>query len=247
MNRRDYLRKSVHTTSGVLAITVSSDDMVEESVDADGDLCGIKRAMEGSDGAFRPPSSDPSFIIPADGRPDVRIHWRDPEWFGTRGAGFAVGLGNIGGEDIALNFSYANSRNDWLHILMHELAHSLGYTHQDSGIASYGYGGAEDFSSDQPLADSTRDVAKTFDGFRYMDWTIKDLSRLAGEYSKSKLGIGQLCHGALRYAGDSKITGCYFEDEFEQFGGVIENRVSESCFYGWPTLSRTPKSGTPES
>lgn len=179
------------------------------------------------------------------GSKDVHIHWRSNDWFGEQGYKDAIALGIVNGTQSYLNKSRIDDINDY--VVMHELAHNLGYRHgDDDGIvapltAQLHVG---DKDANVPLADSTRDVVASFDAYQLMDeWTADELGEITTAFAAGETKAVQLGHAVTKFASGDAPSGAFIRHSCDGFGGefasgyrVNPEHVFAGHFYGLPSV-----------
>jgi hypothetical protein len=179
-------------------------------------------------GAPLDPPNKPDFTVSAtadNSVPPVEVHWREKSVFADLGHPFAYGYAEIGGETIYLNSGEQSEIDHY--VLLHEIAHALGYRHGDGGVVDTDvalFPNTGDRSPDGGLAEPTRDVAQTFTGLQHIDsgeWDVSILGDLGTDFASEETGISQLGIGGEEFA--TVETGqredLYFEDDYDGFGG----------------------------
>lgn len=119
---------------------------------------------------------DEKFYV--DGVKKVEVNWCDSYMFGEDVSGFAYS-----------NTIYFNNDNKDIVLesfLLHELGHTLGYSHVNGSVMSYDILSFP-MKEKKNLSDVTRDIAKKYKGFKIIDWTEEDLKYLEKEYKKGNI------------------------------------------------------------
>jgi hypothetical protein len=147
-------------------------------------------------------------------------------YFDDKGYHFARGVANLNGSIITLNNKYIDDMDDY--VLLHELAHSLGYRHGDGGIvdidvALYENTGDRDRSQTE-LAESTTDVGDSFNAYDiYTAWDIDTLGDLGTEFAQDNMLVTELGTAGQRFASSSPIEDMHIKNSHNGFGGQFDS------------------------
>jgi hypothetical protein len=225
MHRRPFL-SSVATAAATVASPISvrsvSESESESESDSRAEWCATEAQSEPESNPTQPlASGDPAFTV--SGRKSVDVFWRGQEFFDKRGHFFARALGSVGGDTIVLNSDERAEIDDYS--LLHELAHTLGYRHGDGGIvdsdvALFSDNGDRDGTE---LAEPTRDVADSFDGYGiYEEWGIETLGELGVAFAGDDLLVTELGTAGERFAANSDVEDIHIEHSHDGFGGEFD-------------------------
>jgi len=234
MNRRAYIQSAAASCT-VLSLSVSqasADDSEDDELDC--------HTIESDIAEFSP---DPDFIV--SGEKSVRAYWKDNEWFAEFGYGGTAAVGVINGSKIVFNNDEKDSITD--DVVMHELAHTLGYRHgDDEGIVDTftPHRPVNDKQEDQELYPSTRDVATTFDPYLYCDeWSAATLGEIGQAFASGETKSTQLGYAATAFAMSDHVDGVYYKHSFNGIGGKFTpgyqpdpEHTYSGHFYGLPTV-----------
>jgi len=224
MNRRTFL-SSVGAVVSVLAsarggVKPSPGSRSESGSGSESEWCATEHKTE-SESAQPLASGDPAFTV--SGTKPVDVFWRGQEFFDERGHFFARALGSIDGDTIVLNRDERGEIDDYG--LMHELAHTLGHRHGDGGIvnsdvALFSDNGDRDGTE---LADPTRDVADSFDGYDiYEEWDVETLGELGVAFAGDDLLVTELGTAGERFAANSDVEDIHIKHSHAGFGGAFD-------------------------
>jgi len=227
MHRRPFL-SSVAATAATVASPISvrsvSDTESGSESGSEPEWCATEDQSEsgsGSESTQPLASGDPAFTV--SGTNPVDVFWRGQEFFDKRGYFFARALGSVGGDAVVLNRDERTEIDDYA--LLHELAHTLGYRHGDGGIVNSDvalFSGNGDRDGTE-LADPTRDVADSFDGYDiYEEWGIETLGELGGAFAGDELLMTELGTAGQRFAANSDVEDIHIEHSHEGFGGEFD-------------------------
>jgi hypothetical protein len=214
MNRRTFLSvaSGAMVTPHTLNSTTSSDN--EEN----SDWCA---SISDDASQLANPSGEPDFIV--SGEKDVEVYWKPQEYFDERGYFFSYAVSNVGGSLITLNKGRLEEINDY--VLLHELAHSLGYRHGDGGIVNTDT--ALRNTGDRMgngLKKSTKDVGNSFDAYRiYNQWGVETLGELGVEFAQDNLLVTELGKAGERFASNSSVEDLHIRNSHNGFGGKYDS------------------------
>jgi hypothetical protein len=225
MHRRPFL-SSVAAAAATVASPISvrsvSESESESESDSRAEWCATEAQSEPESNPTQPlASGEPSFTVT--GTKSVDVYWRGQGFFDERGHFFARALGSVGGDTIVLNSDEQGEIDDYA--LLHELAHTLGYRHGDGGIvnsdvALFSDNGDRDGTE---LAEPTRDVADSFDGYGiYEEWGIETLGELGVAFAGDDLLVTELGTAGERFAANSDVEDIHIEHSHDGFGGEFD-------------------------
>jgi hypothetical protein len=245
MDRRAFL------AAGLSALSIGGGVLTSDTEGAD-NWCAVNDIPEDV-GALQTPPGDPSFTVT--GEKSVSVYWQSGEYFKRNGLVGAQGVANLGGDLILLNRAQADSIDDY--ILLHELAHSLGFRHgDDDGIVDTDVALWPDRGDKAPttdrLAPSTQAVASAFDAYRWIpSWDRDTLTYLRSEFDSGATGFKQLSRAALEFAAASVDEELYISHSHNGLGGVHDagfqptsDIVHAGQFYKQGRPPTTDKRGT---
>lgn len=185
------------------------------------------------------------FIAYADGEKRSYAGWKEPEeMIGEDSGAEAI----INGNKLFLNKGAKSTLDSFT--VMHELGHNLGYRHPDPGImGSVGrddgtYHLVSDLHPDVAPHPPTKDIAQTYDAFRYIEWSLSDIRFLINEFAKGKLSLGRM-RWAIRQWSNGGVPAVYFIHSWDGFGCMYGKQETGDAFglpihqyhgyfYGWP-------------
>jgi len=186
--------------------------------------CATKHKSEsgsGSGSAQPLASGEPAFTVT--GTKTVDVFWRGQGFFDERGHFFARALGSVGGDTIVLNRDERGEIDDYT--LLHELAHTLGYRHGSGGIVNSDVALSADTGDRDgtELADPTRDVADSFDGYDiYEEWGVETLGDLGVAFAGDDLLVSELGTAGQRFAANSDVEDIHIKHSHDGFGGEFD-------------------------
>lgn len=220
MNRRTFLSSisSITLTSYITQTQTQTENESETSTES---KC-IVRGHTYS--ALSEPDSDPDFTV--SGKKDVNVYWMPESYFDDKGHHFARAIADLNGSIITLNKKYIEEIDDY--VLLHELAHSLGYQHGDGGIvnsdvALYENTGDRDQSQTE-LAESTTDVGNSFDAYDiYTAWDVVTLGVLGTEFAQDNMLVTELGTAGQRFASSRSIEDMLIKNSHNGFGGQFDS------------------------
>lgn len=220
MNRREYVSTLATTTLsiGVLQNKESSDKNSESN------WC-ITTPEKESTLAF--PDTDPDFTVL--GSKNVDVYWKSQDFFDARGYFFADAVANVGGNIIALNKGNSQYIDDY--VMLHELAHSLGYRHGDGGIVNTNVALFKDNGdrSGDTLQSPTKDVGKSFDAYNlYTEWDVETLGELGASFAQNNLLVSELGEAGKRFASNNSIEDIHIKNSHNGFGGIHDTTIKSN-------------------
>jgi len=227
MHRRKFLSSvgvGVSIVTSPIPVRSVSDTESGSESGSEPEWCATEAQSEtgvGSESTQPLASGDPAFTV--SGTNAVDVFWRGQEFFDKRGYFFARALGSVGGDAVVLNRDERTEIDDYA--LLHELAHTLGYRHGDGGIvnsdvALFSDKGDRDGAE---LAEPTRDVADSFDGYGiYEEWGIETLGELGVAFAGDDLLVTELGTAGQRFAANSDVEDVHIRHSHGGFGGVFD-------------------------
>lgn len=187
---------------------------------------------------------EPTFVAAGVDK-DVRFYWRPSEYFADIGYPDVLAVAVINGDQVSLNADRRPDIDDY--VILHELAHTLGYRHEDDrGIVqpiTALLSQVGDRPPEVPLKESTNDVVSSFQAYAKMEWTADDLGVVTNAYGEGETRAAQLGHAVTQFGlSGSAATGAYIKHSFDGFGGRFKpgwrpnpENVLAGHFYGLPT------------
>jgi len=177
------------------------------------------------------------------GEKTVSVSWRDGSHFRDG----IVAHARVGGDHIDLNKARKHYvSND---VLLHELGHCLGFEHDRDGDTTYGsvmdYD-MPDRDRDASLDATTVEIAAAFDGFRVIDWSLRDTLYLIAEFNAGRLDGAHVRWALAQFNGDGDSRVVYYADDWDDFGGYYTDTQFETVgpnaghFYGIPVERGRP-------
>jgi len=219
MNRRKYLSVIISSQLSVPLLRKSKQYSTEES-----DWC-ITTSTDTSALSF--PDTDPDFTVL--GSKNVDVYWKSQDFFDARGYFFAHAVANVGGTTIALNKGNSQYIDDY--VILHELAHSLGYRHGDGGIVNTDVALFEDNGdrSGDTLQSPTKDVGRSFDAYDiYSEWDVETLGKLGASFAQNNLLVSELGEAGKRFASNSTIEDIHIKNSHNGFGGIHDTTIKSN-------------------
>lgn len=167
---------------------------------------------------------------------DVKVVWCSNEYFNSENAEQDKVKGQytvtFNQKWITLNRKYKNTMD--MSTLMHELGHARGYGHTETGIMQDS--DILQVRRSRTLTEETKDIATTFEGYRYINWSQDDMEYLTSEYEKGHLSEEAYNWSQMRYQNRPDSEDIYYKKSFNGFGGIetYNNNFNFGEFYTRP-------------
>lgn len=167
------------------------------------------------------------FVIPSTDstKDDVHFNWCSRHTFEDESI---AGVAAING-----NWSYLNKNATITNrIIFHELSHSLGYRHYDDGIARAPVDNDVDDGTNDRLEASTLETARTFKGFKIIEWDTEGIQYMIREYTNGDIASDkQMNYSIQKFLMEDPTRDVYYASNWNNFG---EHYTQQRTFMGLP-------------